>query len=366
MGFHLRWRRIRNDCLKLILLATGYAGARYVELLLRRLHSTVAIDQHAGCSFLSSTTFLSSVNAPGFSHALELQGNFTVVQRAELCALHPVRLLTEKLSQNLMNNRVLVLNFDTSFCPSQAELRYDNSSEARLRGTLGYRVGSIQWWRIILHSVGLSIHDLTATERYCFMHTTSISSRNCDSHCLRTHELRDTLRKSELLPQLAHASHASCAVVMNAGLSGAFFSPLLGDLIDTHPFVIRMNYAKAGGVYSQYVGQKSQLRIGARPVQGATSNHSFDFAKLPESFRKAVQSCVKVPHGFPTTGMNSIAIALNYCDRVVVFGKSLRIQHVAMPHHYYDKSHTTKAHDWDVEDDIFEQLDSANCLRVVP
>ena len=134
-----------------------------------------------------------------------------------------------------------------------------------------------------------------------------------------------------------------CAVVTNSGILGAIRT-LLGELIDLHPAVLRMNGAIAGGAYAEFVGSKTSIRTGyankavfsaakaeylwlsvynEEQINLADSmahgNFTGRISILPESFRDSVKKCVgQEGSGHTSTGMNAL-------HSPCIYGKSCRI-----------------------------------------
>ena len=279
----------------------------------------------------------------------------------------PIDLLMRSL------HRVADQGYDVAFllAPETCETGMTTPQRKSSNGTVEFETGTLQWWHIVLHSAGIVIKEVLRTEADCMLQGSAISSGNCTRHVCADHKVPDCLApavsqfmKREFGPRFGPTpTHRSCAVVMNGGIITGIASPMLGPLIDSHPFVIRLNGAEIGEKFAPFAGSKLTLRLGSSSVERST-----DFANvshMPKSLRMCFGGCVQVA---PTTGLVATALALQICDRVVVFGKAHRFRELQkeFPYHYYEKgSYQGKNHDWDFEDSIFSVLITAGCVQSV-
>jgi len=308
-----------------------------------------------------------------------------ILNDAHLLVSRPIRVVTAYLQNILKEVHSLVLNFETGFCPSEFDslTHVDNSSWANKQSpSLSFTTGSILWWQVLLNSVGVVLQNPKVGSRLCSLHATQVSSLKCKNSCLRSQSNTEQL-SSSLVDTLGNGvrlskHYASCAVVMNGGVLGAVRAPYLGPLIDSHPFVIRINYAPAGGAFAAYSGTKTHVRIGSDTV---TKRHlakslnntmrrsdDFSFMTLPNAFRRNVHMCIGA---HASTGLAAVALALNMCDRVIVFGKVIGTVLPTMTdsyfdHHYYNPhDRPNHVHNWTAELDFFKKLQNQQCVSFV-
>lgn len=326
----------------------------------------------------------------------------TVLSNAEQWLLAPLHAFIAMLHENTADTDRLFVIFSKKLCPSQQPYYFESTSNATLSGTIGYPTGSLEWWRLVINSVGFSYSHVNSNRSQCFLQFEAISSRSCGCICESDRPL-DARTPYGLVDISAFVtprhSQRSCALVTNAGILGSVHTPPLGVLIDAHPFVIRLNNGPAGHDVKLYVGSKTNLRV-AWPFEGVykvirdeltlfsvypnhgeevSLNRAFNRSLIrrdkvgiiPQLFREGIQKkCLRQEHGHASTGFNALAIALLMCKKVVIFGKSEAISTVddTFKAHYFENDVSMKSsrHEWDGELKIFKQLKERKYLTMIP
>jgi len=330
--------------------------------------------------------------------------NIVVLSDAERWLSIPIASFVQTLHTFPEISDTLVVQFQSFGCPTKYSQKLDVSSQAKLQGTLGFPVGSLDWWYIILHSVGFTQAKLDTVDASCTLKMRLVSSTNCG--CLCDAVNKDIFSSPKYSPfSVKHfdfepQSRKSCAVVTNAGIIGATYSPHLGSLIDAHSYVIRMNHAPASDEYAIYAGMRTDLRVSFpfKQLFGAVKHSEtlalsvyHDFEKImlekalnqslvqaqtlhiiSEKFRDAVKKCAKQEKGHTSTGLNTLALALYLCQRVIIFGKSYSLSTLdaRFPGHYFEDIDNalqkSQVHEFHKEEEIFRQLFNDSFINLVP
>lgn len=268
-----------------------------------------------------------------------------------------------------------------------------------------YTVGTRTWWQLSLAAAGYQIrrgHD------NCTLVAEPVSKTNCGCACEVTRSLKlpqsvesyldefhltsnltsrekralSFLRERDLPPD----AHASCALVFSSGVLNTI-SPALGDMIDSHDAVLRMNHAPAKGQYTIAAGQKSTYRVvyvpefGQHPEISPPHVEEIDDAMLilsvhfkrrarrvldynlqrsnqvcivPTKVRERGSSCVfGTYHEHPledqqatgphlSQGLVGLFLSLHLCKRTVIFGSTIGSSKEIsnqLPFHYYETLH---------------------------
>lgn len=237
-------------------------------------------------------------------------------------------------------------------------LEEDLLKKGRGTSVIFEHIGGLAWWEYVLNSIGLHISKVIWRDDHSQV-LIRVQGGVQHDPCNCVNELPQILKHSEKYP--------SCAVVMNSGLLGNLTQLRVGDAIDAHTAVFRMNEGPAGGLYDRIVGSKTTFRI-IYPNQ--KTMHSFDgetvlfsvhykserrminaairaqnflphqrLIEIRKKFRNCVKKCMKLPERHPSTGVMSVALAISSCDRVTVFGKSLTVDSLdtsKFAYHYFE------------------------------
>lgn len=306
----------------------------------------------------------------------------SVFHKPYLLLALPQETLVKRLLDTLHTANGILLQYEAKNCPKNISLRADHSSRAQLVGTFGFETGSLEWWQVILRSVGLSIDQISSREKHCFILATSVSSKNCFGNLTNEQETTKLAQQndmSKLARSLANSGErtTSCAIVMNGGVTGAIYSPLLGSLIDAHPRVIRINRGIAGGDYTRYAGSKTSLRIASMTFEKLAKGEPLSWVGyepefLPGSFRTFVRKSLApdIPKIQPSSGMNALFLGLLYCERVVIFGKITRdiagLDSLKLPYHYFElQAREGQNHNWSHELWLLRLLEDIKCAQTV-
>jgi hypothetical protein len=324
-----------------------------------------------------------------------------VLLNAERWLLAPLSTFIAMLHEATSDTDRLFVTFTDKLCPSRQPYDFESTSNATLSGTLGYPTGSLDWWRIVVNSVGFSFSYGNFNRSKCLLQFEAISSRGCGCICDSDGTLNvTTIRGLAGISAFVTPRHAqrSCALVTNAGILGSVHTPPLGILIDAHPFVIRLNNGPAHANVKAYVGSKTNLRVAwpvermyevirdeptlfsiYRPSEENSLNRAFNHSLLqrdqvaiiPKLFREHIQKkCLRQKHGHASTGVNALAIALLMCKKVVIFGKSETFSTFddTFEAHYFEKhaSMRSSRHDWDIELEMFKKLKEQKHLTMIP
>ena len=195
--------------------------------------------------------------------------------------------------------------------------------------------------------------------------------------------LSEPLRASiaEILPEtdpIAHSLHGRCALV---GSSGILMRYEFGKRIDEADLVIRFNSAPTHA-YEKYVGSKTTYRIsngehlGYREGDETVIHHLKARSFLEKLLLYNVKFNGQVPLAFdpsftehvaemisfiPSSGFFAIAMALQVCRQVELYGFHASIRHGAR-HHYYNMETPSNVHRDDTEFNIIAALSRAGLL----
>ena len=219
-------------------------------------------------------------------------------------------------------------------------------------------IGTREWWALILNSTGVRFsHTVWNFDESQLMIKTikGVSAPKCRCSKFVNHDLQFRRR------------YRDCAVVMNSGLMHNLRHLRTGEAIDLHEAVFRLNAGPSGGFYARIVGSKTTFRLiyptettlqsrdeettlysvyysrERRLLKRAIRENRFPlhakFAELPKSFRNCAKQCVKLPERHTSTGVLAVVLALTMCDRITVFGKSLRFDSFNISqfsYHYFE------------------------------
>lgn len=234
----------------------------------------------------------------------------------------------------------------------------DYTKKDRVGSTMLEEIGTHAWWKYTLSISGLRI------SKVIWKHDgTQVLIR------VRGRVQCDPCNCGGNLPHIRpdNGVFPSCAVVMNSGLLGNMTRPRLGDAIDAHGAVFRINEGPAGGFYARIAGTKTTFRIiypnpktlhsvgeeillfsvhyksERQLINAAIRSHNFlphqRVIEIPKKFRECVKKCMNLPGRHPSTGMVSVVIATSMCDRITVFGKSLMVDSLdtsKFAYHYFE------------------------------
>lgn len=332
---------------------------------------------------LDSSGFPSSVNLSSWRR-LDLSGTnkysmsvfrFTSKNSAHLPAvLQHMSLISESIA--ILLNRADGLRFFST-----------NSTDVTSHSFVSYSVGTRQWWDYTLNSVGLHVVHVTRHDMSKVLLKVHGGLHLDPCQCAKSLEHTKEIEQSR--------KHASCAVVMNSGLLGDTDGPTFGPVIDTYEAVFRMNAAPSGGVYAGIAGSKTTYRLTwphnavlktfgdelmlfsvyyskeRRILKEAIKMHKFRTfrqpVELPKAFMTCAKGCMKLPERHTSTGILAVVLAVTLCDRVTVFGKSLKFDSMntsRFPYYYFEDNVPEKVqqdyfwplHRPDLEHKFYEHL----------
>ncbi|XP_019629473.1 PREDICTED: alpha-2,8-sialyltransferase 8B-like [Branchiostoma belcheri] len=243
----------------------------------------------------------------------------------------------------------------------------------------------------------------------------NIFEEKCDPE---TFTLRDSPQSPCNVVQTPIKHYRTCAVVGNSGI---LLHSSCGAEIDAHEFVIRFNLAPLRP-FLRDVGSRTNLTIVngkqlteisqlLRQVLGGTSAIAgphlrvfdppgmiFSYAMAFKEKRwlqmQVVETAIKlynkptitafpatsfqdskrvykelagIEWDFPSTGLNSFALASTFCDRISMYGfyPMPMYQGERFFYHYYDQHTPSESHDFDGEYALLRQLDADGVIRHV-
>ena len=304
----------------------------------------------------------------------------------------------QRFTADTLGNISIVVTLETDQVCSERQRANAKAHEDYFR----FAQGTCAWWQLILSATGFQVQR-SADYRTIVAKPLSKQSCGCACDAVRGSDLPQpferfveefgislTAKEQEMAAALPGRLfppdlHESCAVVFSSGVLN-IVEPPLGNLIDTHEAVFRMNHAPPGGQFAHKVGNKSTYRVayvpeynqhpeisppGVERIDNATlllSVHYKDRAKrvleynlthtgvVPTRVRREGSKCVlksffehplenKKPSGpHLSQGLVGLLLSLHMCRKTVIFGSVLGTskqvaQQLQVPFHYHEKLH---------------------------
>ena len=299
---------------------------------------------------------------------------------------------------------------------------------------LTFQPFSCHWWRFILAASGWSTETSLGAE--LTLTASPLNREKCaclcglkevtyDHHAF-INEFKLTLNSTEyrsiskLDSDFMRRRYSSCAVVFSSGILG-MVTPAVGELIDGHDAIIRINHAPAGGDFKNVAGARTTIRLMYVPQEGIQEremlswrhefdggqsllllsvhfrNRAKDVAKynfdqsggvgiIPTKVRAQGSKCLhghffehpyldKKPSGpHLSQGFVALLMSLLMCKRTVIFGKSFTVNESThgIPYHYYEETPSVnrvifqKQHGGDKETTFIRHLLDSGVVSVVP
>ena len=277
----------------------------------------------------------------------------------------------------------IVLSADDSILFSDASPTLDYITKKA--DVLEPAIGTREWWAFMLNSTGVQLSRIVWNQDKSQLLLRTVTGVSHDA-CQCSKLVEDNLEFQR--------RYSSCAIVMNSGLMGKLRQLRTGAAIDSHEAVFRLNAGPSGGFYAHIVGSRTTFRLmypttstlhtfgdevmlysvyrssERRLLKQAVRQNRFlpslKVKELRKPFRDCAKRCMNLPERHASTGILAVVLALTMCERITVFGKSLRIDSFDLTkfsYHYFEQDNSSHIDDMfsrfhrpDLESKFYQEL----------